>query len=73
MKGRRRLEAGDHENEAFAVIGPDAHHVKPGFDAGGEVSEDQKGAVRYPHRRKEDEVPKASLADRLRDEWRRRA
>jgi len=72
---RRRLEAGDHENTSFEVVGTDSHHVKPGFDPGEEVSEAQEaeGAVRFPHRRGEEDVPKGSLADRLRDDKRRSA
>lgn len=68
MRNRRRLEAGDHQNEAFEVVGADAHHVKPGFDAGDEGREEQEGEVRYPHRRSEGEIPKELLADRLREE-----
>ncbi|HEX3453623.1 MAG TPA: hypothetical protein VHS03_03290 [Gaiellaceae bacterium] len=59
----RRPEAGDHENTGFHPVEPDAHHVKPGFDAGDEAEEGD-GAVRYPHRRSESDVPK-SLAEQL--------
>lgn len=71
MKHRRR-EVGDHENTAFEPVDPDTHHhVKPGFDAGEEVSEEREGEVRFPHRRPEQDVPKASLAERLRGDRRK--
>jgi hypothetical protein len=72
---RRRLEAGDHDNKAFEIVGADSHHVKPGFHPGEEVSETQEkeGAVRFPHRRAEEDVPSASLADRLRGGRRKQA
>lgn len=68
----RRLEVGDHDNTEFETIDPDSHHhVKPGFDAGGEVSPAKDGEQRFPHRRREEEVPKRSLADRLREDRQR--
>jgi hypothetical protein len=62
---RRRPEVGDDSNTGFETIDPDSHHVKPGFDAGVEVSPGEEGE-RFPHRRREEEIPKGSLANRLR-------
>jgi hypothetical protein len=61
----KRVEVGDHDNTAFEAVDPASHHVKPGFDAGEEVSPAKEGEERFPHRRSEEEVPKGSLADRL--------
>jgi hypothetical protein len=74
----RRPEVGDHDNTGFETVDPASHHVKPGFDAGAEVSsakegEAKEGEVRFPNRRREEEVPKGSLADRLRDDGKRDA
>jgi hypothetical protein len=65
---RRRREVGDHDNTAFESVDPAAHHVKPGFDEGAEVTPSKEGEERFPHRRPEAEVPKGSLADRLRED-----
>lgn len=63
---RRRLHVGDHENTDFETVDVDSHHVKPGFDSGDEESESQEGEHRFPHRRREEDVPKTPLAERLR-------
>jgi hypothetical protein len=66
---RKRPEAGDHDNDAFEFVDRASHHVKAGFDAGEEVSP-QKGEEQFPHRRREEEVPKGSLADRIQESQR---
>jgi len=65
---RRRPHAGDHENTDIETVDVASHHVKPGFDSGDEESEPQEGDHRFPHRRSEKDVPKTSLAERLRGE-----
>jgi hypothetical protein len=64
MNGRRP-EAGDQENTQFEFLGSDLHHVKAGFDSS-EPTEAPEGAQRFPRRRKEQDVPKEPLAERLR-------
>ena len=64
---RTRLEVGDSNNTEFETLDPDSHQVKSGFDAGEEVARAKEGEHRYPHRRREEEIPKGSLADRLRE------
>jgi hypothetical protein len=59
-----RSEAGDQENTQFEFLGSDLHHVKAGFDSS-EPAEAPEGAQRFP-RRREDDVPKEPLAERLR-------
>jgi hypothetical protein len=66
LMNRRRVEVGDHENTAFETVDSGLHHVRPGFDSGEEGTEKQEGEERFPRRRSEQDVPKASLADRLR-------
>lgn len=62
---KRRPEAGDQENTEFEYLGSNLHHVKVGFDAG-KPAGTVEGAMRFPRRSKEEDVPKESLADRLR-------
>jgi hypothetical protein len=70
----KRVEVGDHDNDEFEPIDPASHHhVKPGFDAGEEVGPAAEGEHQFPHRRREEELPKGSLADRLREHHRRGA
>jgi hypothetical protein len=61
----RRLEAGDQENTDFEVLRSDLHHVKAGFDFS-QPAEAPEGARRFPRRSADDEVPKESLAERVR-------
>jgi hypothetical protein len=62
---KRRPEAGDQENAEFEYLGSNLHHVRVGFDAG-EAADAVEGARRFPRRSKEEDVPRESLADRLR-------
>ena len=64
MNTRARPEAGDQDNADFKFLGSDLHHVKAGFDSR-EPAEAPEGARRFP-RREERDVPKGTLADRLR-------
>jgi hypothetical protein len=67
---RRRPEVGDQENASFETLDSDLHHVKSGFDSG-EEPEKREGAHRFPRRSNEEDVPKESLADRLRSDRQR--
>ena len=62
---RGRPEAGDNENTEFEFLGSDLHHVRAGFDAS-EPTEEPAGARRFPRRVNADEVPRETLAERLR-------
>ena len=60
-----RAEAGDQENTQFEFLGSGVQHVKAGFDAS-EPTEAPEGAQRFPRRSKEHDVPRETLAERLR-------
>jgi hypothetical protein len=62
---RAQPEAGDQGNTHFELLGSDLHHVKAGFDSR-MPAKAPDGAQRFPRRSKEQDVPKESLADRLR-------
>lgn len=67
---RGRPEAGDQENTQFEFLGSDLHHVNAGFDSS-EPMEAPEGAQRFPRRSSEHDVPRESLAERLRRDRRR--
>jgi hypothetical protein len=61
----KRPEAGDHENTRFEFLPSDLHHVSAGFDSS-EPGEAPEGARRFSRRSEENDVPRESLAERLR-------
>ena len=64
---RPRSVPGDQDNSPFEFLRKDLHHAKVGFHPG-EETEPKEGEHRFPRRTNEREVPRESLADRLRGE-----
>jgi len=56
---------GDKDNESFEVIEPGLHHVAAGFQPAADT-EPAEGHHRFPRRGNEEDIPRESLADRLR-------
>jgi hypothetical protein len=62
----RRPEVGDEENSPFEILEPDWHHARAGFDAGEKPAAVPEGEHRFPRRHEEKDIPRQSLADRIR-------
>ena len=57
---------GDQQNTPFEILESDVQHAKPGLDFGEERPQVGEGEHRFPRRSEEKDIPRASLADRIR-------
>jgi hypothetical protein len=61
------LEVGDERNTRFEL--PESRRdVTPGFDPDEEPSAVSEGHSRFPRRRREEDIPQESLAERIRSD-----
>jgi hypothetical protein len=62
-----RPEVGDERNTRFEL--PESRRdVTPGFDSDEEPSAVSEGHYRFPRRRREEDIPQQSLAERIRSD-----
>lgn len=57
--------AGDQDNGSFELVPADLHPAEAGFHPGDDT-EPQEGEYRFPRRTSGENVPRESLAERLR-------